>query len=145
MSSNITNILVPLLAGFSCKLYDDLDDNETISRFKNETLMEFLKGAHYICFTIMSINDPLWFIFAYIMNILCYIFDSSSFSKPYETSIFFSFGLLFIFINYNNIKLGEWYEYLIILICYSGIIESLIFSTEYSIFKLISVPFSLSI
>ena len=138
MLSNITNLLVPLLGGIFLKSYDDLSDNETLIAFKNETLMEFLKGAHYICFTIMSINDPLWFIFAYTMNTLCYILDCNPYSKPYETSIFFSFGLLFIIINYNNIKLGDWYEYLILIgIFVGGIIETYIIHAEYSIFKLI--------
>jgi hypothetical protein len=138
MSSNITNILVPLLAGFSAKWYDDLSDNEKLGVFKNETLIEFLKGAHYICFTIMSINDPLWFIFFYILNIILCTSDSKAYKKPYEMSLFFSLGLLFILINYNNIKLLDLYEYIILIGLPCGFfIEPIIINVEYSIFKLI--------
>jgi hypothetical protein len=127
-----------LLAGFSCKLYDDLDDNETISRFKNETMMEFLKGVHYICFTRVSLDSPFWFIFNYIINVAHHLTNKEAFSKPYEKSLFFSFGLLFFFINYNNIEPLQWFEYLILFggLC-SMFIEPLYNKSDYSSFKLI--------
>ena len=127
-----------LLAGFSCKLYDDLDDNETIAFLKNETLMEFLKGIHYICFTTVSINNPLWFIFNYIVNVAHHLTNDEAFSKPYERSLFFSFGLLFFFINYNNIELLQWFEYLILFVGLCGfLIEPLFNKSDYSLNKLI--------
>ena len=93
-----------LLAGVSCKLYDDLHDNEKLAKFKNKTLMEFLNGVHYICFTTVSIDNPFWFIFNYIINVAHHLTNDEAFSKPYEKSLFFSFGLLFFFINYKILE-----------------------------------------
>ena len=127
-----------LLAGFSCKLYDDLDDNEAMIGFKNETIMEFLKGVHYICFTAVSLDNPFWFIFNYISNVAHHLTNKEAFSKPYERSLFFSFGLLFFFINYNNIESLQWFEYLILfgILC-AMFIEPFFIKSDYAEFKLI--------
>ena len=127
-----------LLAGFSCKLYDDLDDNETLVRFKNETLMEFLKGVHYICFTTVSLDSPFWFIFNYIINVAHHLTNDEAFSKPYEKSLFFSFGLLFLLINYTNIESLQWFEYLILfgILC-TMFMEPIFIKSDYSLIKLI--------
>ena len=42
--------LIALIAGVAAKLYDDLEDNIFLQKFRNNTLMEFLKGIHYILF-----------------------------------------------------------------------------------------------
>jgi len=127
-----------LLAGFSCKLYDDLDDNEALAFFKNETLMEFLKGVHYICFTTVSLDNSLWFIFNYIVNVGHHLTNKEAFSKPYERSLFFSFGILFLFINYRNIETITGFEYLILFLGLCGfLIEPLFNKSECSLNKLI--------
>jgi hypothetical protein len=127
-----------LLAGFSCKLYDDLYDNDSLSVFKNEILMELLKGIHYICFIIVSIDNPLWFIINYVGNIAHYLTNSEAFSKPYEKSLFFSFGLLFVLIDYNNIILPHLIETIIIIgLIGSMFIEPFFIKADYSLFKFI--------
>ena len=53
------SLFIPLLAGVAAKLYDDLEDNNFLQKFRNNTLMEFLKGIHYISFTSLSICSSL--------------------------------------------------------------------------------------
>ena len=54
------SLFLSCLAGTSCKLYDDLSDNPFLQQFKNDTFMEFLKGIHYISFTALSIDEPIF-------------------------------------------------------------------------------------
>lgn len=95
--------LIALLAGAAAKLYDDLEDNNFLQKFRNSTLMEFLKGLHYISFTAASIEEPLFFIFQYLCNIVYFFGKTEAYSKPYEKSLLYSFLLLFIIIDYKKI------------------------------------------
>jgi hypothetical protein len=95
--------LIALLAGAAAKLYDDLEDNHFLQKFHNNTLMEFLKGIHYITFTTASIEEPLFFLFSYLLNILHSFGNKEAYSKPYEQSLLYSFLLLFVIIDYKKI------------------------------------------
>jgi len=97
------SLFLSCLAGTSCKLYDDLSDNPFLQQFKNDTFMEFLKGIHYISFTALSIDEPIFFVINYIGNYLHSLTNKEAFKDPYEHSLFYSFLLLiFIFILYNK-------------------------------------------
>jgi len=96
-------LYLSFLAGLACKLYDDLSDNILLKEFKNETFMEFLKGIHYISFTTISINEPLFFIVNYALNFLHSITNREAYKNPYEHSLFYSFLLLFFIIKYKKI------------------------------------------
>jgi hypothetical protein len=95
--------LIALLAGAAAKLYDDLEDNNLLQEFRNNTFMEFLKGLHYITFTTVSVEEPLFFIIQYVMNIAHCFANKEGYSKPYEHSLLYSFFLLFIIIDYKKI------------------------------------------
>jgi hypothetical protein len=95
--------LIALLAGVAAKLYDDLEDNNFLQKFRNSTLMEFLKGIHYITFTAASVEEPMFFIFQYLCNIVHSFGNKEAYSKPYEKSVLYSFLLLFIIIDYKKI------------------------------------------
>jgi hypothetical protein len=95
--------LLALLAGIVIKLYDDLDDNNFLQKFRNSTLMEFIKGLHYIIFTSLSIEEPMFFIIQYLSNILHCFGNKGAYSKPYDNSVLYSFLLLFIIIDYKKI------------------------------------------
>jgi hypothetical protein len=95
--------LIALLAGAAAKLYDDLEDNTFLKKFRNNTLMEFLKGIHYILFMSLSIEEPLLFIIQYVMNIVHSFGNKESYSKPYEHSLLYSFLLVFLIIDYKKI------------------------------------------
>jgi hypothetical protein len=95
--------LIALLAGVVKKLYDDLEDNNFLQKFHNNTLMEFLKGIHYILFMSLSIEEPLFFLFSYLLNILHSFGNKESYSKPYEHSLLYSFVLLFFIVDYKKI------------------------------------------
>ena len=97
-----TNIYLSLLAGCSAKAYDDLNDNYVLQYLKNDTFMEFLKGIHYILFTTIGIENPLYFYFSYAANALHNLTSYDSYSEPYEHSLFYSFLLLFVIIYYKK-------------------------------------------
>ena len=94
---------IPLLAGVAAKLYDDLEDNNLLQKFHNNTLMEFLKGLHYIAFTTASIKEPMFFIIQYVANFLNQFVNKIAWSKPYEQSLLYSALLLFVIIDYKKI------------------------------------------
>jgi low affinity Fe/Cu permease len=95
--------LIPLLAGVAAKLYDDLEDNNLLQKFRNNTLMEFLKGLHYIAFTATSIKEPMFFIIQYVANFVNQFVNKIAWSKPYEQSLLYSALLLFVIIDYKKI------------------------------------------
>jgi hypothetical protein len=95
--------LIALLAGVAKKLYDDLEDNNFLQKFRNNTLMEFLKGIHYIAFTATSVEEPMFFIVQYFCNIVHSFGNKEGYSKPYDNSVLYSFLLLFIIIDYKKI------------------------------------------
>jgi hypothetical protein len=134
--------LIALLAGAAAKLYDDLEDNNFLQKFRNSTLMEFLKGLHYISFTALSVEEPMFFVLNYLYNILHSFGNKEGYSKPYEHSLLYSFLLLFIIIDYKKITSFCLIDKLIILagILMSGL-EPLVFNfdskdSEYSFGKM---------
>ena len=95
--------LIALLGGASAKLYDDLEDNMLLQKHRNRTLMEILKGIHFISFISLSIEEPLFFIIQYLCNILHHFGNKEAYNKPYEHSLLYSFVLLFFIIDYKKI------------------------------------------
>jgi hypothetical protein len=142
MSLNIISTCASFLGGIFCKLYDDLTDNyPELSKnlYISDTFLEFLKGLHYICFTIVSIDNPLFFINLYVDCVTHHFGNDKAFNKPYEISLFFSFGLLFFFINYKKIEIIDWAEYFILFILICGLFfETPIIKVEYSVIKFLS-------
>jgi len=98
------SLLIPLVGGFSAKLYDDIDDNPLLRKFRNKTFIEFLKGLHFISFTTVSIYEPLFFILSYLSNMANCASNPIAYSKSYEHSLGYSFLLLFFIIDYQKIK-----------------------------------------
>jgi len=109
------NIFLAFLSGSVCKLYDDLDDNIYLKRFKEPTLMEILKGFHYICGTALSVLDPLFFIISYIGNFLHNLKNNESFKKPYEESLLYSCFIMFFVIDYKKIGCLTFLDYFCII------------------------------
>jgi len=142
MSLNVISAVASFLGGISCKVYDDLTDNyPELSKIFNisDILLEFLKGIHYIFFTIVSIDNPLFFINLYMECVTHHFGNDKAFNRPYEISLFFSFGLLFFFINYKKIETIHWAEYVILFILLCGLLfESPIIKAEFSVIKFIS-------
>ena len=133
-------LFIPFISGVSCKIYDDLHDNSNLHRYRNDTVTEFLKGIHYITFTTISIQDPLFFIIFYIANILHSITKPAAYSNSYDRSVLYSFLILFFIIDYNKINNLGFYDILIcFFICMAFYTEPLVgyFQTEYSWQKLL--------
>ena len=97
------SLFISLLGGLSVKVYDDLNDNIILRKFRNDTFMEFLKGLHFISFTAISIEEPLFFIISYVGNLMNYLGNNEAFSEPYEHSILYSVMILFIILDYKKI------------------------------------------
>jgi hypothetical protein len=110
------NIFVAIFGGIVCKLYDDLEDNYILEKFKNNTFMEYLKGIHYICITVLGIQDPLFFLFFYFGNFCNYLSNPLAFNQPYEYSLFFSFLLLVILLDYTKITNLHIFDYFLLFI-----------------------------
>jgi hypothetical protein len=98
------NICLSILGGASCKLFDELEDNKYLKQFKDPTLMEGIKGLHYIPYTVVSILDPLFFIIGYMANFAHFLTNKEGFIQPYERSIMYSYLLFFFIIDYKQIN-----------------------------------------
>lgn len=94
-----------LIGGIVVKLYDDLVDNALLKAYKNNHLLEFLKGLFFITFTFISLASSSFFIAFYIGNFLTFVVDADAWSNPYEKSLLFSTPLLFLFIDYSDIEI----------------------------------------
>lgn len=95
--------LIALLGGAATKLYDDLDDNMLLQEYRNSTLMEFLKGIQYISFIVLSVEEPMFLIIQYLVNIVHHFGNKEAYNKPYEHSLLYSYVLLFFIIDYKKI------------------------------------------
>jgi hypothetical protein len=116
----IKYILCALIAGGANKIYDDVHDNFRLSQFKTAHNMETLKGIHYITLTVLSIAYPLFFIMMYVTTFINRFLTPSSFKLPYENSLFYSFALLFLFLDYSKINAianDEYYFITISILC----------------------------
>jgi len=84
-----------LLAGISCKLYDDIQDNPNLLSLNNPYINEMLKAVHYILVSIVSIYYPWFYVLLSSLHISQYgeafyniinnnKWKSSSYENPYE-------------------------------------------------------------
>ena len=105
MFKNIQNYILATIAGFACKLYDDIYDNEKLVEYKTEFNLEFLKGIHYITFITICLSEPLFFIIQVIINNLHNLSNKFAFAPPYEHSLLYSFLILFFIIDYKKISM----------------------------------------
>jgi len=131
------------LGGISAKMYDDLNDNPLLHKFKHHTFMELLKGVHFISFTAISIHDPLFFIISYVANFLHYLGNLEGYSDAYEHSLIYSFMLLFFILDYRKINHVNLIDTLLMMsVCVILLIEPILMryyfqNSEYSYQKMI--------
>ena len=137
------SLFISLLGGLSVKVYDDLNDNIMLRKFRNETFMEILKGFHFIQVTATSIEEPLFFIIYYVTNLLNAL-AGEGFTQPYEHSVLYSFMLLFIIIDYKKLTKVSLLDTLMVLsMGFLMVVEPIIMcyffeNSEFSFVKLIS-------
>ena len=132
------NYLTAIIAGISSKIYDDIHDNEYLQCFKNETLLEGLKGVQFISTTKLGIEDPLFMIVYYLGNFANFIGDKNSFKNSYEKSLLYSYLSIFFLLDYKKIKQVSLFQYVIIIMFIIGMfLESRIYKSECSAFKLL--------
>lgn len=101
---------VSFLAGLVNKMHDDLTDNPLLVDFKSPALMEFLKGAHYILFTAMSLYNP---VFLMLLFALCSVnsqVDPNAWTGPYESSLPYSLGMIYFLVQYDPLPQLNMYD-----------------------------------
>jgi hypothetical protein len=101
--------------------------------------MEFLKGAHYILATTLSLYNPVCFMLVFILCIgVNSLADPQAFSQPYESSLPYSFAIIYLLINYDDLSPLNFYEVVCTISAFLGMaIENYLITQEYSIPKLI--------
>ena len=95
--------IVAFFAGFVNKMHDDLSDNPLLEKFKSPTLMEFLKGVHYILLTTVSLHNPVFFMLLYLIVSVNSLSDPNAWSGPYESSLLYAFSLIYVLVQYENL------------------------------------------
>ena len=98
--------LMCLLAGVSCKLHDDLEDNDMLCHLKTPFILELLKGFHYILFTCVSLEESLFFYTNFYVNYVHLLVNRVAFTRPYEMSLCFTYGILFFIVNKSQMFLN---------------------------------------
>jgi len=130
--------IASFIAGLSCKFYDDLADNPFFKIHSTPFLLEFLKGIHTVLFTIISLHEPIFYIYIFLINIFHSFSSPASFESPYEKSCLYFFIVLFFFIKKCNFHVNKMeYVLLLLMILFLGFIEPFFFKEEYSTYKCI--------
>ena len=99
LEKNKEEIMESLIAGMSCKIYDDLKDNPLLKKYRNKTFMEALKIIHAMTFTIISLKDSTFYYLFCLSIILNVISNPIAYSKPYERSMLWVYPLLFFYMK----------------------------------------------
>jgi hypothetical protein len=123
------NYILPLIGGITCKIYDDLSDNNLLS---NEILKECLKAIQWITLTLMSYNDFNFTVIVLIVNGANAFFNIDEWNKGYETSLLILYPI-FLAISYSTRKCISLIEgvYLLVILC-SMIWDPIVITEEYS-------------
>jgi Skp family chaperone for outer membrane proteins len=134
---NINYYIASFIAGLVAKMYDDISDNEKLYKFKNEFLLELLKGIHYIFFTIISLKEPFFLLISLLANVLNLLSNYQAFNKPYEFSLVSLFLLVF-FIDYTNVNFINYINVIkkCIYFCLALFLEPYFIKEEVSVMKL---------
>ena len=100
LEKNKVEIMETLIAGMACKIYDDLQDNPLLKKYRTKTLMEALKIMHTMLFTIASLKDSMVYYFVGLSIVLPNLLSSpSSYSNPYESAVLWVCPLLFFYVS----------------------------------------------
>ncbi len=93
--------IIPLIGGITCKLFDDLDDNNFLT---NDLFREFLKGIQWITLTLMSYNDFNFSVVAFVINVVNAISNwGTAWNNGYEKSLLILYPV-FLFLSYSTRK-----------------------------------------
>jgi hypothetical protein len=134
--------IVACLAGLACKLYDDLSDNPLLEQFKSPSLMEFLKGMHYVLFTILALHNPVFLMLIWSFCTVNLLKDPTAWSGSYESSFYYimCFMCILLVLKYDQLPSLNMFDVVCIFAMLSLISsESRIYSgAEFSIAKLIT-------
>jgi hypothetical protein len=141
-------ILLAIFAGGICKIYDDMNDNNLFDYFKinnKDYINEFLKGLHYISFTILALNYPFFYIYYILLLTVNCFFDKKAYSSPYEFSGLLSSYIIILFIDYSKLSIN-YYDIMLFSIELIGAIIfefNIIKNVEFSIGKLLLRTYSI--
>lgn len=130
--------IVAFLAGLACKLYDVLSDNPLLADFKTPVLMEFLKGAHYVLFTTISLHNPVFFMLLFAICSIHSQVDPNAWTEPYESSLPYSLGMIYFLVQYDSLPSLNVYDVCCLIVTLFTIVaEPYVMHKEVSLCKLI--------
>jgi hypothetical protein len=130
--------ILAFLAGLANKMHDDLSDNSLLSTFKTPVVMEWLKGVHYVFFTALSLQKPVFFMLLFAMFGFSSLADPNAWTGAYETAVPFALGLIYLLLDYSQLSTLSFYDVFILpAILSTNILEPLVLPQEFSILKLI--------
>ena len=131
--------LLLFLYGSVLKIYDDLEDNKLLKKFKNPLFVEFIKMLNTILYLVLSIKEPLiYYIFSFLLVWTLYSVPSS-FKGAYEKAGIIILFVIYFFIDNSKIRFSNIDLTLLVGFCMMiGIvyIESIFSPTEFSITKI---------
>ena len=124
------------IAGLSAKLYDDLVDNEFLKEYRTEFRLEYLKGIHYILFTIVSLHSSFFWMIQMIFNSVYLYFNRTTYDLPYEHSLWYLLPILFLFIPKMTFDITI-PDFTIMIAMLLGALFEVMFKTETSVQKML--------
>jgi hypothetical protein len=125
------DLFIAFAGGVVNKVYDDLYDNKLT---ENQTILESLKGLHWVALT--SLRDANFIAFLYLFCLANYFVFPASFSEPYELSTLIVSPILLLM---NVFSVPPFLDIVALgILCSSVAIEPSWFPVEYSYHKLIS-------
>lgn len=99
LEKNNEEIMESLIAGMACKIYDDLQDNPLLKRYRNKTFMEALKIVHAMFFTIISLKDSMFYYLFCLSIIFNAVSNPSAYTNPYENAMLWVYPILFFYMK----------------------------------------------
>ena len=87
------DLAVALIAGAAAKIYDDGVDTGLLTDEYQKKILETLQ-----CFLlgILSVNNFMFTVIMYTINLIAHLFDEEAFKNPYENSLIIVYPIFFI-------------------------------------------------
>ena len=131
--------LLSFLFGTVLKIYDDLEDNKLLKKFKNPLFFETIKMLNTILYLVLSIKEPLFYYLLSLTLVWNLYSVPSSFKGAYEKAGIIILFVIYFFIDnskirFSNIDLTLLFGFCIIIVIIY--IESDLSPKEFSIIKI---------
>ena len=124
------------LAGLASKLYDDYVDNPFLAPHANPVVMEYLKGMHYILVTASAMQEPMFVVLMYLMNLIYYYVSPNAYSLPYEQSTLYTGLFFFLILKSFHVEFSKIDCLFIFVLMFGHAVEAYIITKDVSLLKM---------